>query len=214
MPGRFRSHNRHDDDPTEEFIHLDLLIHRCRAGDERAAEALYSRFREGLFRLAYGLLSDAGDAEEVAQDSLLYALANITRFDPARASFKTWLHIITVSRCRDRQRRKRLLSLPFTSWLQQKSEPLDHSNNPEQHALRAETRSQVWAAVQQLNPTLREAVILRYWAAHTYREIADITGCPLRTAQSRVRLAFDQLRQALSPTTLADLAEFEEAHAR
>jgi RNA polymerase sigma-70 factor (ECF subfamily) len=214
MRGRFRSHQRHADDPAEEFIHLDLLIQRWRAGDERAAEALYNRFHEGLFHLAYGLLSDASDAEEVAQDSLLYALSNITRFDPIRASFKTWLHIITVSRCRDRQRRRRLLSLPFTAWLQQKAEPIDAAHNPEQHALRAETRSQVWSAVQQLSPTLREAVILRYWAAHTYREIADITGCPLRTAQSRVRLAFERLRAALSPTALADLTEFEEAHAR
>ena len=69
---------------------------------------------------------------------------------------------------------------------------------PEQRAIEAEAHSQVWAAVQDLKPPLREAVLLRYWAGHTYQEIADIVGCPLRTAQSRVRLAFQQLRANLA----------------
>jgi RNA polymerase sigma-70 factor (ECF subfamily) len=70
----------------------------------------------------------------------------------------------------------------------------DPAPGPEQHAIQAEARSQVWAAIQNLKAPLREAILLRYWAGHTYREIADIVGCPLRTAQSRVRLAFQQLR--------------------
>lgn len=211
MPDRLDSHNEHT---VQDAFNIDTLIERWLVHDESAAEALYNYFRQPLFQLAYGLLGDAHDAEEAAQDSLMYALTNIARFDPSRASFKTWLHIITVSRCRDRQRRKRVLSLPLTNWLQQKGEPVDAAYTPERHALRAETHSQVWHAVQKLNQPLREAVVLRYWAGHTYREIARITGCPLRTAQSRVRLAFDQLRTALSPATLTDLAELEEVHIR
>jgi RNA polymerase sigma-70 factor, ECF subfamily len=69
---------------------------------------------------------------------------------------------------------------------------------------------EVWTAVQALSPALREAVLLRYWAGHTYREMAEVLECPLPTAQSRVRLAYEHLRAALSPGSLADLTGLEE----
>ena len=49
---------------------LSALIQRRQGGDERAAEAIYNHHREATFRLAYGLLSDVGEAEEAAQDVL------------------------------------------------------------------------------------------------------------------------------------------------
>ena len=75
----------------------------------------------------------------------------------------------------------------------------DPALSPERQALRAETRSEVWQAVQALKPQYREAIVLRYWAGHTYQEMAAILDCPLRTAQSRVRLAYSQLRTTLAP---------------
>ena len=68
---------------------IDTLATRWLAGDERAAEAIYDRHRDRTYRLAYGLLGDPADAEEVVQDALAYALANIARYDSRRASFST-----------------------------------------------------------------------------------------------------------------------------
>lgn len=183
------------------------MVQRWQAGDERAAEALYSHFRERTFHLAYGLLGDPVEAEEAAQDALAYALLNIKRYDPERASFATWLRTITVSRCRDRYRRRRLPSLPLSTWLQRGQDWVDTAPGPEHIAVLSETRSRVWQAVQNLKPPLREAILLRYWAGHTYKEMAEILGCPLRTAQSRVRLAFEQLQAALGPASLNGLEE-------
>lgn len=183
------------------------LIQRWQAGDERAAETLYNHHRDSVFRLAYGLLGNAADAEEVAQDALTYALVNIHRYDPGRASFATWLHIITVSRCRDRRRRRWLPSLSLTAWLQRGRDVPDSAPGPEHCAIQAETRSQVWEAVQALSRPLREAILLRYWAGHTYREMAEILDCPVPTAQSRVRLAYKRLRATLAPADLVDLRE-------
>jgi RNA polymerase sigma-70 factor (ECF subfamily) len=185
------------------------LIQRWQAGDEYAAEALYNHHRASVFRLAYGLLGEPADAEEVAQDALTYALVNIHRYDPRRASFATWLHTITVSRCRDRYRRRRLPGLSLTAWLQRGGDVADLAPGPERRAIQAETQGQIWEAVLALSQPLREAVLLRYWAGHTYREMADILGCPLPTAQSRVRLAYKQLRKILAPTGFFDLIEEE-----
>ncbi|MBI1882581.1 MAG: RNA polymerase sigma factor [Chloroflexi bacterium] len=186
---------------------LSALIQRWQGGDERAAEAIYNHHREATFRLAYGLLGSAADAEEAAQDALTYALTHINHYDTGRASFATWLHTITVSRCRDRQRRRWLPMFSLTQWLQRGQETPDPAPSPERQAVQGETHSEVWQAVQNLSPQLREAILLRYWADHTYQEMAAILDCPLRTAQSRVRLAFDKLRVILAP---AELNHFEE----
>jgi RNA polymerase sigma-70 factor (ECF subfamily) len=186
---------------------IGAMVQRWQAGDERAAEALYNRFRNRTFHLAYGLLGDAAEAEEAAQDALTYALLNIKRYDPNRSSFATWLHTITVSRCRDRYRRRRSPRLSLQTWLGRGGDVVDKAAGPEHHALLSETRSQVWKAVQDLKPPLREAILLRYWSGHTYQEIAEILGCPLRTAQSRVRLAFQQLQATLTAAELNSLAE-------
>jgi RNA polymerase sigma-70 factor (ECF subfamily) len=178
---------------------LSALIQRWQKGDERAAEAIYNYHRESTFRLAYGLLGNPADAEETVQDALTYALTHINHYDPQRARFTTWLFTITVSRCRDRQRRRRLPTFSMLHWLQRGGDAPDPTPTPEHHAIQAETHSEVWAAVQALSPQLREAILLRYWAGHTYQEMADILDCPLRTAQSRVRLAYKQLRATLAP---------------
>ena len=181
---------------------IDILITRWQQGDQRAAELLYNQYRDRIYRLAYGLLGNVGDAEEVAQDALTYALVNIKRYDPNRAQFSTWLHTITVSRCRDRQRRKFLPQFSLTVWLQRGLDLHDPNPTPEQVTTKHEMNDEVWQAVQQLKPQLREAVILRYWAGHTYREMAQILECPVPTAQSRVRLAYGRLRASLSKNEL------------
>lgn len=181
-----------------------LLIQQWQRGDESAGEALYDAHRDRVFRLAYGLLGDPADAEEVAQDALAYALSHIAQYNPTRSRFTTWLHTITVSRCRDRQRRRRFFFLPLTHGTRPGQDVRDPAPTPENQALRAETRGEVWAAVQALSPLLREAIVLRYWADHTFQEMAQILGCPLPTAQSRVRLAYQHLRVTLAPAAGVD----------
>lgn len=178
----------------------DHLIQRwLNNGDERAAEALYQAHHTRVYRLAYALLGDANDAEEVMQDTMVYALTRMRAFDPQRASFTTWLHTIAVSRCRDRKRRKLLPKAPLGSF-GGSGEVADWASGPEGTAIVRESQHELWQALEQLSPKLREAIVLRYWSGHTYQEMAHILHCPLSTAQSRVRLAYEQLRRLLAPT--------------
>src|SRR5262245_27870974 len=95
---------------------MNQWLSAARQGDEDAAEAIYRRFSPAVFRLAASLLNDSDDAAEVMQDTFVYALRNLGRFDPSRAAFQTWLFTIAISRCRNKRRRKwpALVSL---SWL-------------------------------------------------------------------------------------------------
>lgn len=176
---------------------LTAWLERWRRGDDRAAELIYNQFRDQTFRLAYGLLGHHEDAEEAAQDALTYALVNIHKYDQDKSGFGTWLHTITVSRCRDKRRRKLLPSFSLSDWLQKGQDLPDILPDPETVTAVYQTHSQLWQAIQSLKPHYREAIILRYWAGCTYREMGEILGCPIPTAQSRVRLAYDQIRHQL-----------------
>jgi len=100
------------------MTHLTTLIDRWRAGDQKAAEEIYNLHQARTFRLSYGLLGNTEDAEEAAQDALTYALINIHNFDANRSKFTTWLHMITVSRCRDIQRKRKMPTISLSDSFQ------------------------------------------------------------------------------------------------
>lgn len=183
-----------------------LLVRRAQEGDERAAQHLFDVFQLRTFRLALGLLGDPADAEEVAQDALTYALLNIHRYNADLSSFSTWLHTITVSRSRDKRRRKILPSIPLAQWLGLGHQISDHTPGPESSYLRQEVESGLLTALNQLSPKLREAIVLRFYADCTYKEMGDIMGCSLNTARSRLRLAIDKLRAQLGEEQVRWLA--------
>ena len=173
---------------------LDELIDAAAGGDQRACTALYNRFVQAVYRLAYGVLLNQQDAEEVVQDSFGYAFQSLRRYDSARSSFRTWLYTITLSRCRNKRRRKWLPTLPLADmveWLPGR-EP-----NPEAAVEQLSIREMVWNALGELSPKQREAIVLRYFDGLTYREMAMVLGCPLKTAESRVRLAHETLYETL-----------------
>jgi len=176
------------------------LIQRWLTGDQEAAAAIYQQHRARIYRLAYALLGNGADAEEVMQDTMVYALTRIERYQPERAALGTWLHAIAVSRCRDRQRRKKLPTISLTRWLGRGGDQTQDQPGPESSTIDQQNRHALWAALDQLSSKLREAIILRYWGGHTFQEMAYILDCPLPTAQSRVRLGYERLRKILDTT--------------
>ncbi len=169
-------------------------------GDEQAAEAIFTRFSPAVFRLAASLLNDAEDADEVLQDTFVYALRNLRRYDPAKSAFQTWLFTIAISRCRNKRRRKWLPTISLAGLLLQ--EPTEHSGNirsiEDWLAVRG-VKQELWVEVQALSPNLREALILRFVGNLAYAEIGEAVGCGAKAAESRVRTALATLRKRLAP---------------
>src|SRR5512136_2368492 len=92
------------------------LIRRCLVGDSHASADLYQRWCESVYRLAYGIVRQEQDAEEVTQDVFVYALSRLASFDPTKSAFRTWLYTITISRSRNKLRRKRLPTIELGEW--------------------------------------------------------------------------------------------------
>lgn len=172
------------------------LIARCLGGDEAAYALLYQRHSGLVYRLAYSLLQHHEDAEEVLQDSFEYAFRTLKRYDPRRAAFTTWLYRITVSRCRNKRRRK---WLPTFSLNQSDARQVTdtQTRTPDEALALTEAQRAVWEALQQLSPRLRETAVLRTYYGLRYSEIGEILDIPAKTAESRMRLAHKALRDML-----------------
>jgi RNA polymerase sigma-70 factor (ECF subfamily) len=171
------------------------LIQRCLSGDAYAGAELYQHWCGQVYRLAYAILRQEQDAEEVTQDVFVYALGRLASYDPAKAAFRTWLYTITISRSRNKLRRKRLPTIELGEWNENKAAEVERPS--EEWAESQAERARVWAALGRLSPKLREAVVLRYFENLTFPEIGQILNCPMRTIQSRVRLAHKELKKLL-----------------
>ncbi|MGB1288480.1 MAG: RNA polymerase sigma factor [Aggregatilineales bacterium] len=192
--------------PLSKQPEIIAIIERCLQGDQSGYAELYAQYSAGLYRLCYSLLLHQQDAEDVLQDAFVYAFKNLQRYDSDRASFKTWLYTIAVSRCRNMYRRKRFPTIDLTQMVH--FEPAaPRSDTPEAAIARRDAEEAIQKALQSLSPRLREAVVLRYGHGLTYREMAGIMDCPQKTAESRVRLAHKKLHSVLEPVGHGLLSE-------
>jgi RNA polymerase sigma-70 factor, ECF subfamily len=185
--------------PCPEYAdaHMQAILDRCLAGEESAYTALYNKYAAPIYRLTFSLLQHKEDAEEVLQDSFTYAFQKLNHYNPHKASFKTWLYQIAISRCRNKRRRKWLPTFSLNH-LPPHTEMADQQTPtpPEAAALNAEQQL-VWQALARLSPKLRETAVLRYYENLTYPEIGAVLGIPAKTAESRMRLAHNALREIL-----------------
>lgn len=176
------------------------LIARCLKGDQVALSELYRAFADDIYRLVYGLLGDREDAEEVVQDTFVYAMRRLDRFNPNKAGFRTWLFIIATSRARNKRRRNLLPTVSLRFFQENEIGPFDENeaNRPPESRVENKARQEkLLMALSRVSPRLREAAVLRYFEELTYKEIGQILGIPQKTAESRVRLAHRALREYL-----------------
>lgn len=176
---------------------IQAIIASCLHGDQGSYEALYQEFAPCIHRLCYSLLLNAQDAEDILQETFVYAFKNLKRYDEQRAGFKTWLYTIAISRCRNLYRRNRPLAMDISQMLGLNLAG-PQSEHPETALAEQHLQDRIERALVSLSPRLREAVVLRYGHGLRYREMAAVMDCPQKTAESRVRLAHDALRALLA----------------
>jgi RNA polymerase sigma-70 factor (ECF subfamily) len=176
------------------------MVARAKDGDEASRRQLYEAYHAAAARLAYLLLGNKMDAEEVVQDAFVYAFRHLERYDPDRGAFWTWLRVILVSRCRNKRRRKRLprVSLETLNRFGQNPADSEQATNPAEALERWDTRRAVYEALGQVSRGAREALVLRYYEELPYAEIAEILGCSNEAARSRVAHGKSQLRKLLA----------------
>ncbi|MBN1814527.1 MAG: RNA polymerase sigma factor [Anaerolineae bacterium] len=175
-------------------------IARAIAGNEAAQRALYEAHHAAAFRLAYLLLQDTCDAEEVVQDAFVYVFRSLHRYDPGRGSFWAWLRVALVSRCRNKRRRKQLASVSLETLAATGQVPPDPepTNDPAGVLEMRGTQRAMWEVLQQVSAGARDALVLRYYEELPYSEIAELLGCSPDAARARVAHGKVQLKRLLT----------------
>ena len=158
-------------------LDIDAVIQLAVIGNQTAYAQLYEHYAAGIYRLCYSLVLNRQDAEDVLQETFVYAFKNLHRYDRNKAAFKTWLYTIAVSRCRNTYRRKRFPMIDIAQLIHWEL-PAPKSETPEAAVTQRESIEAVQDALVKLSPILREAIVLRYAHGLTYREMADVMDCP------------------------------------
>jgi len=163
-----------------------IIVARCRAGEREAFGILLHRYRDRIINLAYQLLGQREDAEDVAQEAFAQAFRHIGSFR-GESQFYTWLYRITVNLCLARKRR-----LKKSNHL---DEERDNGASEYSSAGEIEMRLAVEQALRQIYPPLRTGLVLREMQGLSYDEIAAILHIPLGTVRSRLWEARRRFRE-------------------
>ncbi len=170
------------------------LVEQFRLGDREAFTALVRMWEQRLLTMAYRVVGNLPDAEEVRQ-TVLVKLAHSTQRLPDSSRFAGWLRRCVVNES--------------ISWLRRRSaeairtEPLDdtlarRSPSPAERAIAAECSQQLQQALQQIDPDLRVLLSLRFDEGLSIRAIAEVMERPTMTVHSQITRAVAQLRQLLA----------------
>ena len=179
------------------------LVAGLQAGVESDYELLIARFQQPVYSLALRLAADSGDSGDIVQDVFLKVFRNIHTFR-GQSSLRTWIYRIAVNEAhnrrrwmfrhkhnevgleddRDEARRER----EFTSEV---PSPFECALNKEKHAL-------IELALTRINPSFREAVVLRDIEDLNYEEIAEILNISMGTVKSRIMRGREALRGELA----------------
>ena len=174
------------------------LVAAMVARDSDAVARLYDRHAARLLGVAYRILGETGEAEEVVQEVFLHAWRAASSFDPFRGSVLAWLIVATRSRAIDRIRTRKSTASS------------DETGRDPLAGLRAEddveggAASRQWetvcrAAVGELPADQRRALELAFFEGLTHQEIAAKTATPLGTVKTRIRLGLMKLRERVRP---------------
>lgn len=166
------------------------LIQKARQGDQAAWETLMREHQEAVFRLAYLLLGEAGEAEDVAQETFIRAFRFLASYDSTR-SWRPWLLGIAANLSRNRRRSfgRYFYHLGRLARLFP-----EESIDPENEAAHQADARALWEAVRRLERTDQEIIYLRYFLELSVEETAETLHIATGTVKSRLYRALERLR--------------------
>jgi RNA polymerase sigma-70 factor, ECF subfamily len=172
------------------------LLRRAAAGDESAFAAVYGRFQHIVYRFARAMTGSAEAAEEVTQEVFVALIADLDRYDPARAAFSTYLYGIVRNLSRERLRRERRF-LPLDAW-RARGTADDGRADALQRLEGEETAAQVRRALQRLPSRHREVIVLCDLHGLSYADAAVVVESSVPAVRSRLHRARQLLRSRLA----------------
>lgn len=177
-------------------------IARARAGDAQAFEALFDAYAPRLYGYFFRATRRHHDAEDLLGELTLRMVRKLDSYDE-RGRFEPWLFRMAANLVRDRIRRAKAnpVGASLSAGNGDGDAPVDRLADDAPHVSagleRAEDSRRLGAAMEQLDDTTRQMILMRHFGELSFRELADIFECPLGTALARVHRGLRRLRKLM-----------------
>jgi RNA polymerase sigma-70 factor, ECF subfamily len=170
------------------MVETEEAIRRFLEGEEEAFSRIVRQWEGKVFNLAWRMLGNREDAQDVAQETFLSIFKSIRNLrDPN--SFSTWIFKITLNHCRAR-RKSRSFSLIQGGVVTEQSEDSEEPSyvipSTRSAGESIEALDIVRKALADLSEEHRIAIVLKEYMGLSLEELADVMNCPLSTAKSRL----------------------------
>jgi RNA polymerase sigma-70 factor (ECF subfamily) len=186
------------------------LVTAARQGDAAALEALLVRYQPHLYRFGLRMCGNEDDAGEVAQESLI-SMARSLRDFRGDASVSSWLYTIARRFCIKKRRRSKFAPAREESLdapgIDAAERLADRAPNPEDQATSRELSTVLTQAIDALDPSHREVLVLRDVEGLSAPEVAKILGASVEAVKSRLHRARVAVRQQVAPLLASPAGE-------
>jgi RNA polymerase sigma-70 factor (ECF subfamily) len=176
------------------------LVAKSVGGDAESFNELILRWERPIYALAYRTIGREEDARDVCQETFLRAFRALPGFR-GQAKFSSWLYRIALNLCRDWMRRERrvpTVQAPEGVDLLDLAAAAEPSESIEDLVARKDLARVVERVMARLPEEQRTAIVLKEFHGLTFREIADLVGCPLSTVKTRLYQGLTVLRRELA----------------
>ncbi len=175
------------------------LVELVLSGNQDVFAVLVERYKDAVQNLAYRMLGNTTEAEDVTQETFVRAYTQLATYKSAH-KFSTWLLSIASHLAIDQLRRRRFLALPledvpFLEWI------VDAGVSPEQSALQGERQDEIQDYLQRLPAKYRAVIVLRYWHDFSYEEIASALNLTPPLVKARLHRARELLARYIHQKT-------------
>jgi RNA polymerase sigma-70 factor (ECF subfamily) len=163
------------------------LIEECRKGSSKAQFRLYKQYSKAMYNLAYRMMNNREDAEDVLQEAFLDCFRNIGsyRFE---STFGAWLKSIMINKCINQLRKKKADLILY------ETVPADITE--EEPEIQYDT-TKIFRAIEQLPDGYRIILTLYLLEGYDHREIAQIMEISESTSKTQYLRAKEKLRSIL-----------------
>ena len=173
-----------------------VYVDAVNKGDVKKFDKLIDKYSDKIFRLAYGIVGNAQEAEDMVQEVFLKAYKNLSKFR-GDANFGTWLYRITVNHCLGKLRGKKRLKTAPLEYQDPEGSPDEYKTieiedmryNPEEKFLGKELREKLFSVIGKIPVENRMVIILRDIEEYTNEEVGQMLHLSVPTVKSRLHRA-------------------------
>jgi RNA polymerase sigma-70 factor, ECF subfamily len=166
-----------------------ILVKECLEGNKRSFEEIVDKYYKIIYRLAFRIIRNNDDAEEITQTVFVKAYENLNSYN-SKFKFFSWLYKITVNESLNFSKRK--------SYSEELSgEYSTNEENPYAIYDKIETGEKIHDALMELDMLYRLPVVLKHFLDYSYKELSYLLDVPEKTVKSRLFTGRQLLKEIL-----------------